>query len=285
MPRPASPSKLQIMYGLRGERRLTELTLPWLRGYESSEPVRIGNAAHTQVQLDVYGELMDTMHVARKFKLEPYDEAWQLQKALVRFVAQSWHRPDHGIWEVRGPAQHFTYSKVMAWVTLDRAVKSVENFGLEGPVDEWRRLRTEIHADICDKGYSRRKGCFTQVYGSEPVDASLLLLGQLGFVRCDDARYIATIEAVERELLVGASCSATGRSTSRMASRRAKARSLPAVSGSSMPTCWSGATTTPCACSNACWNSAMISGCWPRSTTPPPDGSWGISRRRSRTSR
>jgi GH15 family glucan-1,4-alpha-glucosidase len=196
------PSKLQIMYGLRGERRLTEMTLPWLCGYERSQPVRIGNAAHTQSQLDVYGELMDTMYVARTFEIEPSEEAWSLQKAIVQFVAGSWREPDHGIWEVRGPAQHFTYSKVMAWVALDRAVKSVETFGLEGPIDEWRRERDVIHAEICDKGYSQSKGCFTQVLGGEEVDASLLLLAQDGFVRADDPRYIATVEAVERELHV-----------------------------------------------------------------------------------
>jgi GH15 family glucan-1,4-alpha-glucosidase len=196
------PSKLQIMYGLRGERRLTELTLPWLCGYERSQPVRIGNAAHTQVQLDVYGELMDTMHVARKYEIEPYSEAWMLQKAIVNFVARSWREPDHGIWEVRGPPQQFTYSKVMAWVALDRAVKSVETFGLEGPVEDWRRERATIHDAICDEGFSRRKGCFTQIFGGDEVDASLLLLAGLGFVRPDDPRFVATVEAVERELLV-----------------------------------------------------------------------------------
>ncbi|HZF26209.1 MAG TPA: glycoside hydrolase family 15 protein [Steroidobacteraceae bacterium] len=196
------PSKLQIMYGLRGERRLTEWTIPWLAGYENSLPVRIGNAAHVQLQLDVYGELMDTLHVARRFKLGAPAEAWQLQKQLVAFVAQAWDKPDYGIWEVRGPPQHFTHSKVMSWVAIDRAIQSVEKFRLRGPVKEWRRLRNAIHADICENGYSRRKQCFTRIYGGEELDASLLLIAQCGLVEPDDPRFINTVEAIERELKV-----------------------------------------------------------------------------------
>lgn len=196
------PSKLQIMYGLRGERRLTEMSLPWLAGYEDSKPVQIGNRAHRQLQLDVYGELMDTLHVARKFKLEALEEAWMLQRALIDYVAEMWEQPDYGIWEIRGPARHFTHSKVMSWVAIDRAVKSAENFGLSGPLESWRRLRARMHASICEHGYSPRKGCFTQIYGGEQVDASLLLLGQLGFVAADDPRFLGTVAAIERELMV-----------------------------------------------------------------------------------
>ena len=196
------PSKLQIMYGLRGERRLTEMELPWLTGYENSRPVRLGNGAHSQVQLDVYGELMDTLHVARKFDLEHYEESWQLQIAFIAFVEKSWRQPDSGIWEVRGPPQQFTYSKIMAWVAFDRAIKAVEMFNLKGPVDEWRQMASSIHADVCANGFNAAKGCFVQAYHGEALDASLLLMAQLGFVPPDDPRFIATVAAVERELLV-----------------------------------------------------------------------------------
>jgi GH15 family glucan-1,4-alpha-glucosidase len=196
------PSKLQIMYGLRGERRLTEWTVPWLEGYECSKPVRIGNAAHVQLQLDVYGELMDTLHVARRHKLEPYQQAWQLQKQLISFVEEAWQQPDNGIWEVRGSPQHFTHSKVMAWVAMDRAVQSVEKFHLKGPVQHWRRLRKKIHEEICARGFSTRQQCFTQVYGGEALDASLLLIGQCGFIAPDDLRFVNTVDAIERELKV-----------------------------------------------------------------------------------
>jgi GH15 family glucan-1,4-alpha-glucosidase len=196
------PSKLQIMYGLRGERRLTEWTVPWLEGYENSKPVRVGNAAHLQLQLDVYGELMDTLHVARHHKLEPHREAWQLQKQLVTFVEQAWQQPDNGIWEIRSAPRHFTYSKVMAWVAIDRAVQSVEQFRLDGPVQRWRKLRKAIYQDICEHGFSKSKRCFTGVYGVDELEASLLLIGQCGFIAPDDPRFVNTVDAIERELKV-----------------------------------------------------------------------------------
>jgi GH15 family glucan-1,4-alpha-glucosidase len=176
--------------------------VPWLAGYEGSLPVRIGNEAHTQIQLDVYGELMDTLHVARKFKLEAFEEAWSLQKALLQHIEKTWNQPDNGIWEVRGTPQHFTHSKIMAWVALDRAVKAVENFGLDGPIQQWRELRESIHSEVCERGFSKTKGCFTQTYGGENVDASLLLMAQLGFIAPVDRRFQATVEAIERELLL-----------------------------------------------------------------------------------
>jgi GH15 family glucan-1,4-alpha-glucosidase len=194
------PSKLQIMYGLRGERRLTEWSVPWLEGYEGSKPVRIGNAAHIQSQLDVYGELMDTLHVARRHRLEPYEQAWQLQRQLVGFVEHAWQQPDNGIWEVRSPPKHFTYSKVMAWVAIDRAVQSVEQFHLEGPVQHWRRLRKKIHEEICTHGFSKHKQCFIGAYGFEEVEAALLLIGQCGFIAPDDVRFVNTVATIEREL-------------------------------------------------------------------------------------
>jgi GH15 family glucan-1,4-alpha-glucosidase len=176
---------VQIMYGLAGERMLREWEVPWLPGYESSAPVRIGNAAAAQLQLDVYGEVMDALFQARLAGLGESREAWSLQVKLADHVCRIWREPDHGLWEVRGPRQHFTHSKVMSWVALDRAVRTVERFGLEGPVDEWRRVRQAIHDDVCTRGY----------------DASLLLLPLVGFLPADDPRIRGTIACVERRLV------------------------------------------------------------------------------------
>lgn len=194
------PADLQIMYGPAGERRLTELELDWLPGYERSRPVRIGNAAATQFQLDVYGELMDALLRAREAGLEPDEHAWRLQRSLVGHVEQVWREPDEGLWEMRGPRRHFVHSKVMAWVAVDRAVKTVERFGLDGPLDRWRALRDEIHTDVCEHGFDAARNTFTQVYGSPALDAALLLIGTVGFLPADDPRVLGTIEAVEREL-------------------------------------------------------------------------------------
>ena len=196
-----SPQQLQIMYGLAGERQLPEWEVPWLPGYEQSRPVRIGNAAHGQLQLDVFGEVIDALHQARRGGIAPDTSEWPFEKALLEHVAGTWTEPDHGIWEVRGPRQHFTFSKVMAWVAFDRAVKSAELFGLEGPVDRWRTIQREIHAEVCERGFNRTRGCFVQAYGSTQLDASLLLLPTTGFLPASDPRVTATIEAVERELL------------------------------------------------------------------------------------
>jgi GH15 family glucan-1,4-alpha-glucosidase len=197
-----SPSEMQIMYGLMGERRLTEWIADWLPGYAGSRPVRIGNAAHRQLQIDVYGELMDAFEQARKGGLAATESGWELQRALVEHVATIWDKPDWGIWETRGPPQHFVHSKIMAWVALDRAVKGVETHGLPGPVDKWRELREHIHGDVCSKGYNAKRNTFTAAYGSDHLDASLLLMAQTGFVKADDPRYAGTVEAIERELLV-----------------------------------------------------------------------------------
>ncbi|HXG20653.1 MAG TPA: glycoside hydrolase family 15 protein [Methylomirabilota bacterium] len=196
-----SPSKLQIMYGLAGERRLTELELPWLPGYEGAAPVRIGNAAHQQHQLDVYGEVMDALYLARRIGLEPSENAWRIQRAIVRFLETDWEKPDEGIWEVRGPQRHFTHSKVMAWVALDRAVKSVEQFGLDGPVEQWRRLRDHIHRQVCREGFNPQLNSFVQYYGSDRVDASLLMLPLVGFLPATDPRMLGTVEAIQRMLM------------------------------------------------------------------------------------
>jgi len=194
------PSQMQIMYGTAGERRLSELTLDWLPGYEGSAPVRIGNAASSQFQLDVYGELMDAMHQARVTGVEPEPAAWRLQRLLMEFLETAWRDPDEGIWEMRGPRRHFVHSKVMAWVAFDRAIAATERWGYDGPADAWRRTRDEIHREVCDRGWDPERRTFTQSYGSEALDASLLIIPQVGFLPATDERVLGTIDAVQREL-------------------------------------------------------------------------------------
>jgi GH15 family glucan-1,4-alpha-glucosidase len=194
------PADLQIMYGCAGERRLTELELPWLAGYENSRPVRIGNRAVGQLQLDVFGEVMDTLHLARRSGLKADPNAWAVQRAMLRCLEDAWCEPDEGIWEVRGPRRHFTHSKVMAWVAFDRAVRAAERWSLEGPVDRWRKLRARMHAEICDRGFDRHRATFTQYYGSRQLDASLLMIPLVGFLPPDDPRVTGTVAAIEREL-------------------------------------------------------------------------------------
>jgi GH15 family glucan-1,4-alpha-glucosidase len=195
------PGRIQIMYGVGGERRLPELELPWLAGHEDSRPVRVGNAAHEQLQLDVYGELLDSFYQARRFGIAPDRWAWALERELLEALAARWREPDHGIWEVRGPRRHFTHSKVMAWVAFDRAIRSVERFGLAGPVERWRELRREIHAEVCRSGFDEQQGTFTQSYGRPELDASLLTIPLVGFLPPDDPRVRGTLSAIERHLV------------------------------------------------------------------------------------
>jgi len=198
-----SPDDLQILYGVTGVRRLDEYEVTWLPGYEKSVPVRVGNAAAKQFQLDVYGEVMDTLHLARLAGLPPEPEAWQVQVALLKFLEAHWQQPDEGLWEVRGPRRHFTHSKVMAWVAFDRAIKDAEQDGLEGPIERWREVRDAIHAQVCEKGFDSRRNSFVQSYESAFLDASLLLIPQVGFLPADDPRVLGTIAAIERDLLAG----------------------------------------------------------------------------------
>ncbi|HVK89525.1 MAG TPA: glycoside hydrolase family 15 protein [Kofleriaceae bacterium] len=195
------PSQLQIAYSVAGERRLPEAILKWLPGYAGSAPVRIGNAAVTQLQLDVYGEVLDALHHARRMGMQPDTFTWQLERKLLEFLDSHWQEPDEGLWEVRGTRQQFTHSKVMAWVAFDRAVKTVEQFGAHGPVDHWRTLRDAIHAEVCAKGFDTQRGAFMQAYGSPRLDASLLLIPIVGFLPHDDPRVLGTVEAIERELV------------------------------------------------------------------------------------
>jgi GH15 family glucan-1,4-alpha-glucosidase len=197
------PSQMQIMYGAGGERRLDEWEIDWLPGYENSSPVRIGNAAAGQFQLDVYGEVMSALYESSQTGESTEGPAWEFQLSLMQFLESGWREPDDGIWEVRGPRRHFTHSKVMAWVAIDRAIKSAEEFNLEGPVERWKEVRTEIHDQVCTEGFNADKGSFTQYYGSDQLDASLLMIPLVGFLPAHDPRVRGTIEAVERELVDG----------------------------------------------------------------------------------
>jgi GH15 family glucan-1,4-alpha-glucosidase len=195
------PGKLQTVYGPAGERRLDERDLHWLPGYENSKPVRIGNCATEQLQLDVYGEVLDALHQARRLGLSSDHDAWSLQRLIGEWLESHWREPDHGLWEMRGTASHFVHSKVMAWTALDRLVKMIENLGLPGPIDRWRRVRAEIHEEVCRMGFNPSVGSFTQSYGSKTLDASLLLMPSVGFLPSDDARVRGTIAAIERDLV------------------------------------------------------------------------------------
>ena len=197
-----SPRQIQIMYGMRGERRLTEWEVPWLPGYENSKPVRIGNAAHKQLQIDIFGEVMDALHQARQGGLGSNEAGWAMQREFLLHLASIWHEPDEGLWEVRSGREHFTHSKAMAWLAFDRAIRSAERFNLPGPVEEWRKIRERIHTDVCSRGFDSELGSFVRAYGSKELDASLLLLPAIGFLPPNDPRIISTVEAIERRLMV-----------------------------------------------------------------------------------
>jgi GH15 family glucan-1,4-alpha-glucosidase len=196
-----SPRQIQIMYGLRGERRLTEWEVTWLPGYENSRPVRIGNAAHNQLQLDIFGEVMDALHQARQGGLGANEAGWAMQREFLIHLEKIWLEPDEGIWEVRSGREHFTYSKAMAWLAFERAIKSAELYNLPGPLDRWRDIREAIHNDVCERGFDNKLGSFVRSYGSKELDASLLLLPAIGFLPPQDPRIIGTIEAIERGLV------------------------------------------------------------------------------------
>jgi GH15 family glucan-1,4-alpha-glucosidase len=196
------PARVQIMYGVTGEHRVPEWEVPWLGGYQGAKPVRVGNAAAKQLQIDVYGEIMDALHHGRHGALGASEEGWDLQLGLLDHLEKIWAKPDHGIWEVRGGQQHFTNSKIMAWVAFDRAIRTVEHFKLEGPVERWRKLRGAVHADVCRYGFNPELGAFTQSYGSKHLDASALLIALVGFLPPQDPRVKSTVEAIEKHLVV-----------------------------------------------------------------------------------
>ena len=274
------PDELQTLYRVDGDRVRAEVELPWLPGYQDSAPVRVGNAASIQFQLDVYGELIDALGLARDTGLDDSTDAWNFEKAIVRFVAKNWMHPDHGIWEMRGERRHFTHSKVMAWVALDRAIRSVEKHGKRGPVTRWRKLRTRIHDDVCRKGFDRARNSFVQYYGATEVDASLLLIPQVGFLPADDPRVRGTIAAVERDLIVDGLVLRYRTVPNVDGCRRAKARSCHARSGWPMRGRCAAAAPMQGNCSCGSWHYGTTSACSPRSTTPGRGACWAISRRR-----
>jgi GH15 family glucan-1,4-alpha-glucosidase len=194
------PATTQIMYGIGGERRLTEFELPHLSGYEASRPVRVGNAASEQFQLDVYGEVAAVMAIGAERLGRIEERLWPRWRAIVEYVETIWRRPDDGIWEARGPQRHYTYSKVMAWVVFDRAIRIAERFELEAPLDRWKPIRDEIHAEVCERGYDPERRTFTQYYGSRELDASVLNIPLVGFLPGTDERVTGTIDAISREL-------------------------------------------------------------------------------------
>jgi GH15 family glucan-1,4-alpha-glucosidase len=194
------PDQARLMYGLTGKRRLPEMELPWLPGFESSRPVRIGNAAYSQFQLDVFGEILDATHQAWKMGVPRSDDAWRVDTALLNYLESAWRDPDDGIWEVRGPRRHFTHSKMMAWVAFDRAVKGIEHFGLAGPLARWRAIRDTIHEEVCTRGFDAELGAFVQFYGARFIDASLLMMPLVGFLPATDPRVRGTVDAIERTL-------------------------------------------------------------------------------------
>ena len=198
-----APANMQIMYGIKGQRRLLEWEAGWLPGYEGAQPVRVGNAAHAQLQLDVYGELMDAFHQARMSKLQLDDETWDLECAVLDHLAEVWDRPDQGIWERRGQGRHYVFSKVMTWVAFDRALKSAEKFGFKAPSDKWRSIRGIIHRDVCEKGFDVKLNSFVESYGSQLLDASILLLPSVGFLPASDPRIRGTVAAIEKYLMRG----------------------------------------------------------------------------------
>ena len=276
------PEHLQIMYGLAGERRLTEMELDWLDGYEGSKPVRVGNAASGQFQLDVYGEVADAFYQAHRHGLSSLDDAWHLSTVLLDFLETAWKEPDEGIWEVRGGRRHFTHSKVMAWVAFDRAVRAVEQFGYAADhLDRWKAARDAIHQEVCEKGFDPKLKAFVQSYGSPHLDASLLMIPLVGFLPADDPRMKGTVDAIQERL--------THDGLIRRYNSDSDVDGLPTGEGAFLPcTFWladnlafRGVARRPGRSSTACSPSGTTSDCSPRNTTRPPSGSSATSPRRS----
>jgi Glycosyl hydrolases family 15 len=273
------PDEIQIVYGVAGERRLPEWVVDWLPGFEGSRPVRVGNAAATQEQLDVYGEVMDAMYQARRHDVSASLPAWELGRHVLGLLEQRWREPDEGIWEVRGGRRHFTHSKVMAWVAFDRGIKIGEEFGREAPLERWRAIRDEIHAQVCRRGWNDQLGSFTQSYGSRQLDASLLLLPQVGFLPPADARprHPRRHSAPARVGRLPAPLPERG--GERRPPRPERAPFSPARSGSSTRSRSTAGTTKRSSCSNGYSTPATISASSPRNATRAPDACSATSRK------
>jgi GH15 family glucan-1,4-alpha-glucosidase len=280
-----SPSQIQIMYGLAGERRLPELVLPWLPGYGGAAPVRIGNAASTQRQLDIFGELMDTLYLVRRRALPPEAHVWPLQRALIAYLESVWLEPDEGIWEVRGPRRHFTHSKVMAWVAMDRSLAAAERFNLEAPLHAWRRLRDTIHAQVCQLGFDRRRNAFVQYYGGTSLDASLLRIPLVGFLPPDDPGSRGRSGPSRKNCRGKGWSSAIAPIRKSTASPPERGCSYPAASGWSTISVSRVASPRAASCSSASSRSGTTSGSWRKSTIPGLGACSGTSLRLSPTSR
>jgi GH15 family glucan-1,4-alpha-glucosidase len=270
------PEHAQMLYGVTGDRLLPEWELPWLPGYEGAAPVRVGNAASTQFQLDVYGEVADALHCAWRIGLTPDEDTWRVERTMVEYVESAWQEPDEGIWEVRGPRRPFTHSRIMAWVAVDRAVKAVERFGLEGPVDRWRRLREVIHADVCSQGYDPDLGAFVQSYGSKLLDASLLMIPLVGLLPATDPRFSSTLSPMVSSLAISLGRTSTACRPARGSSSHARS-GWPTISRSR------GAGPRRARCSSASSHFATTSVFCRKSTTPPRSDCWETFRRRSPT--
>ena len=279
------PARVQIMYGVTGEHRLPEWEVPWLDGYRGAKPVRAGNAAFKQLQIDVYGEIMDALHHGRHGKLGISEEGWDLQRGLLDHLETIWAKPDHGIWEVRGDQQHFTNSKVMAWVAFDRAIKTVEHFKLDGPVERWRKLRDAVHHDVCRYGFNPDLGAFTQSYGSKHLDASALLIALVGFLPPQDPRVKSTVDAIKKHLVVDGLV--------RRYDSAAGIDGLPPGEGVFLPCSFWLADNLICSagarrrgpCSSGYCPCVTTSDCCRKNTTSRPNAWSAIFRRRCRTSR
>ena len=278
-----SAEQVQIMYGVAGERHLAEWEVPWLAGYQGASPVRVGNAAFGQQQLDIYGELADALHQAREGKLPKNEPAIDLQRTLLEHLEHVWQEPDQGMWEVRGPRRRFTHSKVMAWVAFDRTIKSAEKFGLKAPLEHWRAVRRQIHDDVCRHGFDRDLGSFVQSYGAKNLDASLLLVPLVGFLPPSDPRVRGTIEKIERDLLATVWYSVTTPVLQAMDFRRERAHSWRAVSGWLTITSCRAGESRPRNSSKDFSRYPTTWVYWQRNTTLKAGASWAISRLHFRT--
>lgn len=274
------------MYALDGTRRIPEHQLDWLAGYEGSAPVRVGNAAAGQLQLDVWGEVLDGLHQSRLAGIDADEDAWELHLALLDYLEKRWAEPDNGLWEARGPRRHFVHSKVMAWVGVDRAVQAVERFGMRGRLHRWKALREQIHAEVCERGFDRSRGTFTQFYGSKGLDAALLLIPAVGFLPGTTPAVVPTVDAVREELCQdGFVCATAPTPTAGSTdSEERRGRSSPARSGSSTRWWEPDATTRRGLSSSVCSSSETTWASSARSTTARPSASWATRRRHSATS-